>query len=266
MIAVKLPAARQSTMDSTAKDVEIMTPLSAVLRLERTAQRKRRAARDGDAARDSYRSFAASTAGEPTVFVVDHDTMALRSVERLLRSKGRVVRAFVSAASFFRAIDPSVPGCVLIDLALPDATGLEVQRQLIAMGFDQPIVFLSSCGTVRSAVQAMKAGAEDVIEKPLDPVVLLSAVERAVERDRRQRARRLEGNTYAARLESLTPRERQVLGHVIAGRLNKQIAARLGTAEKTVKVHRARVRHKMSVRAVAELTRVADFIGVRPEV
>jgi FixJ family two-component response regulator len=175
------------------------------------------------------------------------------------------VRAFASAASFLRAIDASMPGCVLIDLALPDATGLDVQRQLIAMGFGQPFVFLSSCGTVRSAVQAMKAGAEDVIEKPFERVVLLSAVERAIERDSRQRARRLEGDAHAARLESLTPRERQVLGHVIAGRLNKQIAARLGTAEKTVKVHRARVMHKMSVRSVAELTRVADFIGVRPE-
>jgi FixJ family two-component response regulator len=127
------------------------------------------------------------------------------------------------------------------------------------------VVFLSGYGTVAASVQAMKAGAVDFIEKPFEEGVLVTSVERAIERDRQQRARRDESDVYAARLELLTPRERQVLRHVIAGRLNKQIAARLGTAEKTIKVHRARVMYKMSVRSVAELTRVADFIGIQPE-
>jgi FixJ family two-component response regulator len=245
-------------MDSIIKHFDSMTPLPS-LRLDQLGAR-RPAADYGSAW-----SLQAVVAAQPIVFVVDDDATAVRSIERLLRSQRLVVRRFASAASFLRSIDPSTPGCVLLGLSLPDATGLDVQRQLIAMGFGQPVVFLSSYGTVRSVVQAMKAGAEDVIEKPVEETVLLRAVERCIERDRRQRARRLEEDAYGARLELLTPRERQVLGHVIAGRLNKQIAARLGMAEKTVKVHRARVMHKMSVRSVAELTRVAAFIGVQPE-
>lgn len=205
------------------------------------------------------------TAEQPVVFVVDDDATVLRSIERLLRVHGLAVRPFTSPATFLRAIDPSTPGCVLLDLSLPGSTGLDVQKQLLASGNLQPVVFLSGYGTIRASVQAMKAGAVDFIEKPFEESTLIATVERAIERDREQRARRLESDAYTARLELLTPRERQVLRHVIAGRLNKQIAARLGTAEKTIKVHRARVMYKMSVRSVAELTRVADFIGIQPE-
>jgi FixJ family two-component response regulator len=207
-----------------------------------------------------------SMSDQPIVFVVDDDATVLRSIERLLRCHSFTVRPFASPAPFLRAIDPSTPGCVLLDLSLPEVTGLDVQKQLVASGHYQPVVFLSGYGTVRSSVQAMKAGAVDFIEKPFEEEVLVASVERAIERDRQQRARRIEGDVYTARLELLTPRERQVLRHVIAGRLNKQIAARLGTAEKTIKVHRARVMYKMSVRSVAELTRVADFIGIQPEI
>lgn len=202
---------------------------------------------------------------QPTVFVVDDDATVLRAIERLLRLHGYTVRPFASPGPFLRAIDPLTPGCVLLDLSLPDVTGLDVQKQLLAAGNHQPVVFLSGYGTIRASVQAMKAGAVDFIEKPFEESTLLATVERAIAADTEQRARRLESEVYAARLELLTPRERQVLGHVIAGRLNKQIAARLGTAEKTIKVHRARVMYKMSVRSVAELTRVADSIGIRPE-
>jgi FixJ family two-component response regulator len=202
---------------------------------------------------------------QPVVFVVDDDTAVLRAIERLLRAHGFNARPFSSPGPFLRAIDPSISGCILLDLSLPEVTGLDVQKQLIAAGNYQPIVFLSGYGTIRASVQAMKAGAIDFIEKPFEESLLLATVERAIERDRAQRARRIESEVYAARLGLLTPRERQVLGHVIAGRLNKQIAARLGTAEKTIKVHRARVMYKMSVRSVAELTRVADFIGIQPE-
>lgn len=209
-------------------------------------------------------SGAAALARAPIVFVIDDDATNARSIETLLFSQGYAVRAFDSAASFLRSIDASTPGCVLLNLKLPDATGLAVQTYLAATGCPQPVVFVASGGTVRAAVQAIKGGAEDFIEMPFEEAVLVGAVERAIERDRRQRARRLESELYAARLELLTPRERQVLGHVIAGRLNKQISARLGATEKTIKVHRARMMHKMSVRSVAELTRLADRIGLDP--
>ncbi len=201
----------------------------------------------------------------PVVFVIDDDTTVLRAIERLLRAHGFTVRPFAAPGPFLHAIDPLTPGCILLDLSLPEVTGLDVQKQLTATGNYQPIVFLTGYGSVRASVQAMKAGAVDFIEKPFEEDVLVATVERAIARDRELRVRRLENDAYAARLELLTPRERQVLGHVIAGRLNKQIAARLGTAEKTIKVHRARVMYKMSVRSVAELTRVADFIGIQPE-
>jgi FixJ family two-component response regulator len=209
-------------------------------------------------------SGGAALARAPIVFVIDHATNA-RCIEALLCSRGYAVCAFDSAASFMRSIDASTPGCVLLNLMLPDATGLAVQTYLAATGCAQPVVFVANGGTVGAAVQAIKGGAEDFIEMPFEETVLVGAVERAIERDRRQRARRLEKELYAARLELLTPRERQVLGHVIAGRLNKQIAARLGATEKTIKVHRARMMHKMSVRSVAELTRLADHVGVQPE-
>jgi FixJ family two-component response regulator len=215
-------------------------------------------------AKDSNRNEEA-LAQQAVVFVVDDDAMVLRSIERLLRCNGLVVQPFDSATAFLRAIDPSTPGCVLLDLSLPESTGLDVQKQLLASGNRHPVVFMSGYGTISASVQAMKAGAVDFIEKPFDESTLLGSVRNALARDREQRARRSEGEAYTARMELLTPRERQVLRHVIAGRLNKQIAARLGTAEKTIKVHRARVMCKMSVRSVAELTRVADLIGIEPE-
>jgi FixJ family two-component response regulator len=201
---------------------------------------------------------------EPTVFVVDDDASVLRAITRLLRLQF-VVEAYDSPAPFLSALQPDTPGCILLDLALPDVSGLELQERLIASGCFQPIVFLSGHGSVRTSVQAMRAGALDFIEKPWDNDTLIDTVRRALERDREMRTRRSTNDSIARRVASLTPRESEVFRHVIAGRLNKQIAARLGTAEKTIKVHRARVMHKMSVRSVAELTRVAEMAGVRPE-
>lgn len=209
-------------------------------------------------------THAALTTREPIVFVVD-DAANVRSIESLLGSRGRAVCSFDSAASFLRSIDASTPGCVLLNLTLQDATGLDVQTHLVRTGRLQPVIFLSSDGAIRKAVQAIKAGAEDVLELPVRETELAGVVDRAIERDRRQRTRRLELDMLVSRLGLLTPRERQVLGHVIAGRLNKQIAACLGATEKTIKVHRARMMHKMAVRSVAELTRLVDQIGVRPE-
>jgi FixJ family two-component response regulator len=135
---------------------------------------------------------------------------------------------------------------------------------LRAAGDPHPVVFLSGHGSVQASVRAMKAGAIDFIEKPCEEAELLATVERALEKDRQRRAQQKSVEAIMRRLASLTPRESEVFRHVIAGRLNKQIAAKLGTAEKTVKVHRARVMQKMSVRSVAELTRIADSAGIQP--
>ncbi|HXS80772.1 MAG TPA: response regulator [Gammaproteobacteria bacterium] len=202
--------------------------------------------------------------GEPTVFVVDDDPSVLRAIARLLRLEF-AVEAFDSPSTFLEALRPDAPGCILLDLALPGVSGLELQERLVASGCMQPVVFLSGQGSVRTSVQAMRAGALDFIEKPWENDSLLNTVRRALERDREMRTRRNASDSIARRVASLTPRESEVFRHVIAGRLNKQIAARLGTAEKTIKVHRARVMHKMSVRSVAELTRVAEIAGIRPE-
>ena len=201
---------------------------------------------------------------EPTVFVVDDDPSVLRAITRLLRFEF-AVRPYDSPGSFLDAVHPDTPGCILLDLAMPGVSGLELQERLIEAGCMQPVVFLSGHGSVRTSVQAMRAGALDFIEKPWDNDTLLATVRRALERDGEIRVRRTASDSIARRVASLTPRESEVFRHVIAGRLNKQIAARLGTAEKTIKVHRARVMHKMSVRSVAELTRVAEVAGIRPE-
>ncbi len=201
---------------------------------------------------------------QPTVFVVDDDASVLRAISRLLRLHFSV-EAYDSPALFLAALRPDVPGCVLLDLALPGVSGLELQGRLIASGCLQPVVFLSGQGSVRTSVQAMRAGALDFIEKPWEDDTLLNTVRRALNHDRETRTRRDATDSISRRVASLTPRETEVFRHVIAGRLNKQIAAKLGTAEKTIKVHRARVMHKMSVRSVAELTRVAEFMGIHPE-
>ena len=200
---------------------------------------------------------------EPTVFVVDDDPGVLRAIARLLRFEF-AVRPYDSPWSFLDAVHPDTPGCILLDLAMPGVSGLELQERLIESGCMQPVVFLSGHGSVRTSVQAMRAGALDFIEKPWDNDTLLNTVRRALQRDSEMRMRRSTSDLIARRVASLTPRESEVFRHVIAGRLNKQIAARLGTAEKTIKVHRARVMHKMSVRSVAELTRVAEFLDIQP--
>jgi FixJ family two-component response regulator len=196
---------------------------------------------------------------------VDDDPGVLRAIARLLRSHEFFVEPYESPWLFLDAIDPTVPGCVLLDLSLPEINGLQLQERLAALGSAQPVVFLTGYGSVRASVQAMQAGALDFIEKPFVDDVLLATVQRALDRDLELRGRRIAGEVIARRLASLTPREGEVFRHVIAGRLNKQIAARLGTAEKTVKVHRARVMRKMAVRSVAELTRAADFLGIQPQ-
>jgi FixJ family two-component response regulator len=198
-----------------------------------------------------------------TIYLVDDDQSVLKGLARLLRASGYETRSFPSPVEFLATHDPQLPGCAILDLMMADIDGLDVQSRLDA-AVSRPIIFLSGAGDISSSVQAMKAGAIDFLTKPVDPAQLLAAVERALLIDHRSRSVHAEVESINARLATLTPRERQVLEHVVAGRLNKQIAASLGTVEKTIKVHRMRMMHKMGVSCVADLVRLSGRAGVAP--
>ena len=192
------------------------------------------------------------------VFLIDDDAAVLTALSRLLREAGFDVEAFQSPSEFLLHDDASMPGCAVLDVALGDWNGLEVQTALANKGDARPIIFITGQGDIATSVQAMKAGAVDFLTKPVRDEDLIEAVTRALERDRATREEEARLASVGERLASLTPREQEVLSSVVAGRLNKQIAAELGIAEKTVKVHRARVMAKMAVRSVAELVRVVQ--------
>ncbi|MDZ7651595.1 MAG: response regulator [Burkholderiaceae bacterium] len=201
---------------------------------------------------------------EPRVYLVDDDTAVLRSLQRLLEAAGMATTAFDSPERFLAAVGPSVAGCAVLDLAMPGLDGLAVQEALARRGCPLPIVFLTGRGNIPASVRAMKLGAVDFLTKPVDVGQLLDAIRTAFERDRQARVERDERQAIDARLATLTAREREVLPHLVAGRLNKQIAADLGTVEKTIKVHRARVLAKLSVRSLADLARLAQRAGIGP--
>lgn len=192
---------------------------------------------------------------ETVVYLVDDDAGVLKSLARLLKAEGLGVRPFQSAAGFLREHDPDVAGCVVLDLCLPDLGGLALQHALLESGCERPIIFMTGFGDVAGSVQAMKAGAVDFLSKPCDEAELLAAVRSAIARDEDARRVRCELQRIRGRLASLTPREHEVLQQVVFGRLNKQIAADLGIAEKTIKVHRARAMEKMGAASLADLVR-----------
>lgn len=204
-------------------------------------------------------------ADKPLVAVVDDDPAVLRGVARMLTLRGFEVKPFSSPAELLEEISLLSPDCVLAELIMPGLSGLDLQRTLADCSLCYPIVFVTGNGDVRSSVQAMRAGAIDCIAKPFDQAELLSAVEQAISKSRSEREAHEKLETVRQHAESLTRREHDVFEQVVAGFLNKQIAANLGISEKTVKVHRARVMRKMCVRSVAELVRVADRIGVSPQ-
>jgi len=198
--------------------------------------------------------------GTPKVFVVDDDAAVRKAVTRLLHSVQIEAAVFASPAEFFAAYNPDSVGCLLLDLELPGLNGLEVQRELARRGGHLPIIFLSAHGDVPISVQAMKNGAVDFLTKPVRAHVLRATVRAAFETDRLARVARGELAGIEARLATLTQREHEVLDHVVAGHLNKQIAGDLGTGEHTIKVHRARVMEKMKVQSLAELVRLVERV------
>ena len=196
----------------------------------------------------------------PCVRVVDDDASVLKSVDRLLRSAGFAVRTFPSPQAFLQQHDGAAPGCLVLDLAMPGLDGLQLQSALARSGDPCPVIFITGNGDIPSSVRAMKAGAVDFLTKPFDQGQLLAAVRAAIEMDRIARAERAERSSVDLRLAVLTPREHQVMAHVVAGHLNKRIAADLGISEKTVKVHRARVMDKMGAGSVAELVTMVSSV------
>jgi FixJ family two-component response regulator len=198
-----------------------------------------------------------------TVFVVDDYAPVRSAVSRLLRAAGFAVAAFASPEKFLAQYDPHTPGCLVLDLDMPAVHGLELQRILATKGSVLPIIFLTGHGDIPKSVQAMKRGASDFLTKPVNDKDLLAAVRVAIERDALARREQAKLSEICARLDTLTPREREVLEHVVAGKSNKQTAGDLGVTEATIKMHRARVMAKMKVQAVADLVRLAERCGIK---
>ena len=198
------------------------------------------------------------------VFLVDDDDALRRATTRLLSAHGFEVRAFGTAEEFLRGYDPEQPGCLLLDMRLPGQSGLELQRTLAERGATPQIVFLTGHADVPTSVFAMKGGAIDLLEKPVREEDLVAALTRAIDLDGRKREERQQLAKVKQLYAALTAREREVFFEVVAGRLNKQAAQTLGIAERTVKLHRARVLEKMGAGSVADLVRMAEALDLRP--
>jgi FixJ family two-component response regulator len=198
----------------------------------------------------------------PTVFVVDDDPSVRTAVKRLLASVGLSCETFSTAAEFLLRAERGVSGCLVLDVRMPGASGLDLQRILNQTGTDLPIIFVTAHADVPLTVRAMKAGALEVLTKPFDDQALLDAVYHALEKERVRSHDREELSRLRERFDTLTAREREVMALVVTGMLNKQIAGELGTAEKTIKVHRAQVMHKMEADSLADLVRMADRLSL----
>jgi FixJ family two-component response regulator len=194
----------------------------------------------------------------PIVFVVDDDLSVRRAVKRLVESVGLQVELFESAPEFLQAKRPDVPSCLVLDVRLRGASGLDFQQQLVEAKIYVPVVFVTAHADIPMTVRAMKAGAVEFLTKPFREQDLLDAIQIALDRDRARRQREAEIAVLQGRFEALTQRERQVVARVVAGRLNKQIAVEIGTTENTVKVHRSRAMEKMHAQSLAELVRMVE--------
>ena len=203
--------------------------------------------------------------GEPVVLVVDDDLSIRESLASLLQSVGLRVKVFASAPELLQSSLPDAPSCLVLDIRLPGISGLDFQVDLREAGIHIPIIFMTGHGDIPMTVQAMKAGAVDFLTKPLRQQEMIQAVTRALAVDRKRRADEKTVADLRSLYESLTPREREVLALATAGMMNKLIAAELGVSEVTVKVHRSNVMRKLRTRSLADLARIADALGIRPD-
>jgi len=210
----------------------------------------------------SARAAPALAPSPPLVVVVDDDAAVRESLDSLFRSIGLQTRLFGSPSELLQSPIPNVPGCIILDVRLPGISGLDVQGQLSKHGIALPIVFMTGHGDIPMTVRAMKAGAVDFLSKPFREQDMLDAVAAAIERDRQRRSEAAARSDLTAEYETLTPREREVMAHVVAGLMNKQVAGRIGLSEITVKIHRGNVMRKMGVRSLADLVRKAEALGL----
>jgi FixJ family two-component response regulator len=196
------------------------------------------------------------------VYVVDDDSSVREAIKSLIRSVGLRVETFGTAQEFLKSARPDAPGCVVLDVRLPGLSGLDLQRELAANGINLPVIFITGHGDIPMSVRAMKAGALEFLTKPFRDQDLLDAIQQALERDRGARQQRSETAELRERFDSLTAREREVMGLVVSGLLNKQIAGELGTSEVTIKIHRSQVMKKMGAGSLAELVRMTEKLGI----
>ena len=201
----------------------------------------------------------------PTVIVVEDDLLFRDALVRLLRTVGLHAEVFGSATELLASRLPDAPSCLVLDVRLPGLSGLNLQAKLAESGMHVPIVFITGHGDIPMSVEAMKGGALDFLTKPFRDQDLLDAVGKAIERDRERRRKESEASNLRARLDTLSPRERQVMELVTAGLMNKQVAAEIGLSEITVKIHRGSVMKKMECKTLADLVRMAESLGISPD-